>query len=360
MATIVRLKGIKKTTRELADGTTRTHYYHRASKTPLPGEPGTDAFMAAWHATEHASRLQRAGTVGGLIHDYCQSADWTALAETTRETKRIFLKSVENQFGTMPLAALDEKGCKAEFLEWRDAVAKKHPRVADARLSALASVLSWALDRGKTAANPLSTFKRVYRSNRSEKIWLPSHVTRFEAVASPELVLAMTVALHTGQRQGDLLRLTWKAYDGEALTLIQSKGRRQVYIPCTEALKVTLDGLTRSKTLYVLTRPGGQAWTKDAFKQAWRAAFVKSKINTDLHFHDLRGTAVTMLSEAGCTPQEIATITGHTLAHVEKILDVYLARTKVLARSAIAKLNEHRRNKVGNGVGNGIPPKGAK
>ena len=57
----------------------------------------------------------------------------------------------------------------------------------------------------------------------------------------------------------------------------------------------------------------------------------------DLHFHDLRGTAITLLSEAGCTTQEIATITGHSLKYVEAILKRYLARTRGLAEEAIAK-----------------------
>ena len=39
----------------------------------------------------------------------------------------------------------------------------------------------------------------------------------------------------------------------------------------------------------------------------------------ELHFHDLRGTAVTLLSEAGCTPQQIATITGHSLKTVHSV-----------------------------------------
>ncbi|CAA2138386.1 hypothetical protein OICFNHDK_4177 [Methylobacterium bullatum] len=33
-----------------------------------------------------------------------------------------------------------------------------------------------------------------------------------------------------------------------------------------------------------------------------------------------------MLSEAGCNPQQIATITGHSLKTVTVILDRYLAR----------------------------------
>jgi hypothetical protein len=56
---------------------------------------------------------------------------------------------------------------------------------------------------------------------------------------------------------------------------------------------------------------------------------------TDLHFHDVRGTAVTMLSEAGANPQQIAAITGHALKSVGTILDRYLARTRGLADQAI-------------------------
>ena len=59
----------------------------------------------------------------------------------------------------------------------------------------------------------------------------------------------------------------------------------------------------------------GTPRTRDALKQAWRDTYAKSKLTADLHFHDLRGAAVTMLAEAGCTVPEIATITGHTQAH---------------------------------------------
>ncbi|WP_246775838.1 hypothetical protein [Methylobacterium aquaticum] len=44
---------------------------------------------------------------------------------------------------------------------------------------------------------------------------------------------------------------------------------------------------------------------------------------------------------------EIATITRHSLAHAQRSLDRYLARTRTLAESAIAKLDEHRRNQLG-------------
>jgi len=111
-------------------------------------------------------------------------------------------------------------------------------------------------------------------------------------------------------------------------------------------LKAALDAAPRRATT-ILVAYRGVAWRKRRFHEVWSETFAAARITEDLHFHDLRGTAVTMLAEAGCTVPEIATITGHSQAHAQKILDRYLARTRSLAESAIAKLDDHRRKRTG-------------
>jgi integrase len=76
-------------------------------------------------------------------------------------------------------------------------------------------------------------------------------------------------------------------------------------------------------------------------RTSWYKAAKRAGVD-GLTFHDLRGTAVTRLAEAGCTEAEIAAITGHSLKSVGAILDRYLARTKGLALAAIAKLEKSR------------------
>ena len=92
----------------------------------------------------------------------------------------------------------------------------------------------------------------------------------------------------------------------------------------------------------ILTTPSGIPWTSYYFRHRWAEACKAAKI-TDLHFHDLRGTAITMLAEAGCTVPEIAAITGHGLDHVGRILESYLSRTQALSEKAIEKLDRHIR-----------------
>jgi hypothetical protein len=57
---------------------------------------------------------------------------------------------------------------------------------------------------------------------------------------------------------------------------------------------------------------------------------------------------VTLLSEASCTPQQIATITGHSLKTVHRILERYLARTRGLAEQAIFNFENSPRTKFAN------------
>ena len=104
-----------------------------------------------------------------------------------------------------------------------------------------------------------------------------------------------------------------------------------------------LDALPRGDAMTLLVNPQSRPWTSNAFQTAWAKATDGDAFH-GLHLHDLRGTAVTMLSEAGCSVQGVAAITGHSLAGAQKILDSYLSRTRHLAESAIAKLENHPRN----------------
>ena len=182
-------------------------------------------------------------------------------------------------------------------------------------------------------------------------------------VASVEMQRALILALHTGQREGDLLRLPWSGYDGVKISLRQGKARRGsqlgplIEIPCTAALRRMLDGMQRVSPL-ILTTKTGQSLKKRYFTRLWGEAMEKAGVQSvlppgsdqpvELHFHDLRGTAVTLLSEAGCTPQQIATISGHSLKTVHRILERYLARTRGLAEQAIFNFENSPRTKFAN------------
>ena len=228
------------------------------------------------------------------------------------------LTKAETTFGDMPLKALEDWRVKKDFLDWREKVARDSGfREGDYRLSAISAMLTWAVERGRLSTNHLKGFKRLYRSYRAEIIWLPEHINAFLKMAPTELQQAFILALHTGQRQGDLLRLPWSAYDGKTICLRQGKSRRGhklspvVEIPCTQTLRRMLDSMERVSPL-ILCTPKGRSFKKRYFSEVWNRVMKKAGLETvtladvkepvKLHFHDLRGTTVTLLSESGCTP----------------------------------------------------------
>jgi integrase len=140
----------------------------------------------------------------------------------------------------------------------------------------------------------------------------------------------------------------WSSYDGRHIRLTPSKSvtrkkpkGRAVAIPVSQRLKSVIETLPRVSPI-MLTNGRGRPWRGNSFRKAWGAATTKAGL-TGLTFHDLRGTAVTRLSEADCTPQEIATYTGWSLRDVQTMLDRYLARTEKLGSIALAKLERIRR-----------------
>jgi integrase len=205
----------------------------------------------------------------------------------------------------------------------------------------LARVLSVAKDRGRITVNPCEGGGRLYQSDRTDRVWGEAEIAKLLSVAPSHMETMILLVLWTGQRQGDLLRLPWSAYDGRYIRLRQSKRKKEVVIPVGEILRASLDATPKRSTV-ILTNSRGGAWTSDGFRTSWADLVVAAGLSAaDLHFHDFRGTAVTRLAIAGATEAEIATITGLSLDTVRQILDRhYLNRDVLLAESAISKLEK--------------------
>ncbi len=335
------MKGLHRVTKRLASGATAVYHYAWRGGPRLPGEPGSAEFLAALAAAQTAAPAHHKGTLQEVFNAYQASPAFTSLADATRKGYARRLPAIEAEFGDMQIKALTDPRVRGEFLDWRDQLAQNSKREADFHLAIVSLMLAWGLDRGRLPANPVTRPGRLYQPDRTDHIWQDADVQAFLAKAGPQLRLPFLLALWTGQRRGDVLRMPWGAYDGATIRLTQSKGKRRVVVPLTADLRATLDATKRRATVICVTSRGTR-WTGDGFSASFRKACEAAGIE-GLTFHDLRGTAVTRLAAAGCTVPEIATITGHSLKTVEVMLDRhYLSRDVGMAESAIAKLEKHQ------------------
>jgi integrase len=333
----VDLKGLHWTPAKLADGTKRVYWYAWPGGPRLKGEPGTPEFLASYNAAVATRVAPPEGRLLALIHAYQKTQSFLRLRERTRSDYVKQIIKIERRFGDMPIKALADPRTRGILLDWRDELATASKRQADYTWTVLAKILSTAKDRGRITVNPCERGGRVYNATRVDSVWSEDDEAAFLKTAAPHLHLPLVMALWTGQRQGDLLRLTWTAYDGQDIRLKQSKTGERVLVPAGAPLKAMLDAMPRRSPIIILNSDG-RPWTPDGF----RASFFKARDAAGLKgltFNDLRGTAVTRLALVGCTEAQIASITGHSLSDVKSILDAhYLHRDPELARQAIHKL----------------------
>lgn len=346
----VKIKGVNTVKKVLADGSIRVHYYHRASGKPLEGRPGTPLFLASIAGAEKAMRDRTGETFAGLIRLFENSGYFADLSEVTRKDYRWKLAQVEKRWGTCPVGVFSDPESAEEFardvLAWHNELGRGSKRSADALVGTVTRLLSFAKKQRVIRLNPLPSFDRLYKADRSEMVWSDGLIARFMEVARPEMVTAMMIVRNIGLRQMDVRKLAWSAYDGETISLRPSKSRKHgtvINVPVSAELKSYLDRLARKGPL-VLTTKTGRAYAKRRFNDHWREDADSAGAGA-LNFHDLRGTAATRLAEAGCPTSEIASILGWTEVSAQRVISRYVAKSSALAAAGIERLEEHRRKK---------------
>ncbi len=333
----VSLRGVHSAHVTLANGKRVIYWYAWRGGPRLRGEPGTPDFIASYNEAIAQREPTSEGRLQALIDAYQRSQKFHGLRERTRADYIKQIKIIETEFGDFPLKALAARETRDVFMDWRDRLGVKSPRQADYAWMVLALILAFAKDRGKITVNPCERGGRLYDGTRVDFVWSIEDEARFLKSAPPQLHLPLLLALWTGQRQGDLLRLPWSAYDGSRIKLKQSKTGTRVDIPVGAPLKAALDAARKDSPLILVTSKG-RPWREDGFRSSWGYTCKKAGI-TNLTFNDLRGTAVTRLALVGCSAPEIAAITGHSLRDVSATLDAhYLHRDPALADNAIRKL----------------------
>ena len=184
----------------------------------MRGEPGTPEFIAGYNEAAARKVVPVQGTLQSLIDHFQSTTEFTKdISERTRSDYVKQINIIEQKFGDFPLRALSDPRTRGIFKEWRDKLATKSVRQADYAWVVLARILSVAVDRGKIKENPCAKGGQLYQSARVDNVWTLDDEATFLAKAPAHLHLPLLLGLWTGLREGDLLRLSWSAYDGKTV-----------------------------------------------------------------------------------------------------------------------------------------------
>ncbi|MET4190753.1 MULTISPECIES: tyrosine-type recombinase/integrase [unclassified Bradyrhizobium] len=345
----VTLKGIHKVKSKGS-----TYYYAWRGGPPLRDEttgkfyePGTPAFLKAYNAAIEELRTPDNDRFRSLVVKYKASKAFTDLASVTKLGWGRWLDKITEHFGDLRIKAFDHPNMKLAIRQWRGKWADT-PRYADQGLTVLSVVLTYAIDPlGRLSVNACDGIKRLYTANdRSEIIWTDDHVARAKAATNVQTGWAIDLAGHSGLRESDLVALAWSHIGEYAIELPTSKsrGKRVAIVPLYDELRAVLAGIPKIATT-VLTNTERLPWNVAALGKSITRAKQAAKIEDDIHFHDLRGTAATKFYTADIPIRVIAEICGWEERTVDKIIRKYVGR-QAATQALIAQLNERRTNAV--------------
>jgi integrase len=186
-------------------------------------------------------------------------------------------------------------------------------------LNLLSKIFNLAIDYKVTDTNPCMKVKRYRLDNKRYRYLLPEEEPRLmAALCGPRAHLKplVIVAIGTGMRQGEQLRLTWDRVDFSRRVLILTKTKtRDREVPMNPEVFESLTALREESTGrgYVFLNPKTGQRVKEikkGFKTALKIAGIEGLV-----WHDLRATFGTRLGEAGFDAFTIAALMGHSDIH---------------------------------------------
>ena len=352
MVTRYPLKGIHKVT---AKG--RVYHYAWPGGPRLHGEEGSPEYLASYIEAHETLRAPDNDRFRSLVIAYRSSA-FEKLGASTKKAWGPWLDRISEHFGDLRIAQFERPvKIKPLIIAWRNQFADT-PRKADFALAVLSRVLSHATNvLGKLSGNPCEGIQHLYSGgDRSEIVWTPDDIAKLKRRCSPEIAHAADLAAHTGLRLGDLVRLSWSHIGEDEIVIATNKsgGKRAARVPLYDDLRAVLAAIPRRSTT-VLTHGWGRPWAAKSLGNAFTKAKNAAGFS-DLHFHDLRGTAATKFYLAGLSEHIIAELMGWEPEHVAKIIKRYVGRDAIV-KAAIIQLNAAKVQMVSKPPKTAVKPK---
>ncbi len=148
------------------------------------------------------------------------------------------------------------------------------------------------------------TYKRRKRGNPNEF----EEITATHDIDNPHLKAIILLAIDSGMRRGEILKLRWEDFDFENNIIrilgTHTKTERERIAPLSQRAK---DELKRIREFTPGEKPFPFADFKRSFATAKRLAGIE-----DLHFHDLRRTAITRWLQQGTSLAFAGKFAGHS------------------------------------------------
>lgn len=208
-------------------------------------------------------------------------------AEATQKQNASLLKHLRAAFGHMQPGKLRAK----HAARYRDARGKIAPTAANRELQLLGHVFTMALEWGAVDFHPLRGFRKLPMAPRDRYV-TDQEYQRVHALARPMIACAMDLALLTGLRRGDILRLERRHLADQGIEIRTSKTGAGLIFEWSPALRqVVKDALAIPPQFrqWIICNRDGKQFGGAGFSSAWDRLMRKAAKDIEpFQFRDLR------------------------------------------------------------------------
>ncbi|MGI9452703.1 MAG: tyrosine-type recombinase/integrase [Geminicoccaceae bacterium] len=326
-----------------------TYYRRDGLKLRIYGEPGTAEWFANYekmHSGFEKGQTRQGpmpGSVDSAIIAYKKSDRYDVLRPSTKERYRYALQKLSDVLGELPLSSITRRA----VVRLQDKIAETQPRNAIEVVKVLRLVFLCAMDLGEVDTNPAEGVKKPARYKaKQHEAWTEEQIATFLAGARPVWRRAVMVALYTGLRRGDLVRLSRSHVKNGWIEIDIEKTSGQTAVPIRPELAEELDRPMPTASLMLVPTARGQQMRPDSLTHGIQNEWKRLGVENGPPIHGLRRSAIIRLLEAGCSVEEVRSITDQS----KRMVEYYAAgkHRREVAAGAMIKLGEHRGTKVAN------------
>jgi len=191
-------------------------------------------------------------------------------------------------------------------------------------VSVLATAYKYAVGQWFLVDSNPTRDLRMPKANKRTRYVTDEEFSAVRAIASPRLQALMDLALITGQRQGDLLKLEWSHIDvnERIIHIRQGKTGKRFGIYITEALEEVLVRCKRQTPAlprdYVVRNKFGDRYSSEGMRALWQRTMKKAlrlgAIKEHFTFHDLRAKSASDNPDI----EDAAKLLGHQNSQMTK------------------------------------------
>lgn len=189
--------------------------------------------------------------------------------------------------------------------------------------ASISAVYTYLMDEYDYIKNPAREVRQLKEDNARCRYLSDDERTTLLSVSKrsywEKLYLLILLAITTGARRGDLIKLRWSNINfiAKTATVENTKNGEPRVLPLTEDVLIELCKFRQIGEGYIFNHPKQPEQYFKFFDCHWRKALSDAAIK-DFKFHDLRHTAASYLAMANVQIGQIADILGHKTLDVTK------------------------------------------